>query len=245
MSSPVFRRNPLLDVDALRTRFAGAGRLRIENFISEDLATALADALADDPRWLFVINGGASVFEIPRANYDALEAGERARIEAAVLASAAREFQFRYETIRVADDAADRSRSATLLDRFAEFMCAPDTLSLLSAITGATDIVFADAQATRYRPGDFLTRHDDNVAGKHRRLAYVLGLTPEWRAEWGGLLTFTDPAGDVAETIVPRFGALSLFAVPQPHSVSYVAPSAPHPRVSVTGWLRSRLPESG
>lgn len=59
---------------------------------------------------------------------------------------------------------------------------------LIRDITGDRDIRFADAQATAFSPGDFLTGHDDRFAGKDRRAAYVLGLTPVWRLEWGGLL---------------------------------------------------------
>jgi hypothetical protein len=245
MRPDAFCLNPGLDVGALRARFEARGRLQIADFLAGDMARRLAEALAADRRWVYVINGTNTVFEIPRASYDQLPAAERTQIESAVFAAAARGFQFRYETIRVADEIAAREASGTLLDSFARFMNAADTIALIAAVTGMDDVVFADAQATRYVSGDFLTRHDDNVAGKHRRLAYVLGLTAEWRAEWGGLLLFTDPDGVVVDTIVPRFNALSLFAVPQPHSVSYVAPSAPHARVSVTGWLRSRVPAGG
>lgn len=245
MSAKPFRLNPALDIAVLQARFARAGRLRIENFLAEDGARKLAEALVADTRWLYVVNGAQTVFEIPRANYDALGAAERAQIEKAVFDAATRGFQFRYETIRVPDGRAARRRSATLLDGFAQFMSAPETLSFLAAVTGATDLAFSDAQATRYARGDFLTRHDDNVADKHRRLAYVLSLTPEWRAEWGGLLLFNDAEGEVVETIVPRFNALSLFTVPQSHSVSYVSPNAAHPRISVTGWVRSRHSEEG
>lgn len=243
MAGETFRVNPDLDVKSLRARFELSGRLRIEDFLAGDMAHRLAEELAVDQRWTYVINGTSSVFEIPRANYDALDPAERARIDEAVLTAAARGFQFRYETIRVSDDDTQRQGSATLIDRFAQFMSSPEALSFLASVTGMEDIVFADAQATRYRPGDFLTRHDDNVAGKHRRLAYVLGLTPEWKAEWGGLLLFCSPDGEVVDTIVPRFNGLSLFSVPQAHSVSYVAPSAPHARTSLTGWLRSRHPD--
>lgn len=240
MTGEIFRLNPELDVKSLRTRFASANRLRIDEFLAGDIASHLAEALAADQRWVFLINGTSTVFEIARADYDALAPTERNRIEQAVLSAAVRGFQFRYETIRVSDDDSVREASATLLDQFAQFMSSPETLSFIASVTGTEDIVFADAQATRYSPGDFLTRHDDDVDGKHRRLAYVLGLTPEWRTEWGGLLQFTNPEGDVIETIVPRFNALSLFSVPQPHSVSTVAPFAPHARTSLTGWLRSR-----
>ena len=129
-----------------------------------------------------------------------------------------------------------------MLDAFAQFLSAPATLQVLQTITGLDDIDFADAQATNYRRGDFLTAHDDEVAGKNRRAAYVFGLTPAWRTEWGGLLLFHDASGDVTQGLAPRFNCLNIFAVPQLHSVSQVASYAAAGRLSVTGWLRAISP---
>jgi len=121
---------------------------------------------------------------------------------------------------------------------FARLMNDPATIARFRTLAPGLDIDFADAQATRYNKGDFLTRHDDDVAGKGRELAYVLSLTPDWLPEWGGLLLFNGPDGGIVETFVPSFNTLNLFTVPQPHSVSYVAPYAGAARISVTGWLR-------
>ncbi len=79
------------------------------------------------------------------------------------------------------------------------------------------------------------------MAGKQRRAAYVLSLTPEWRAEWGGVLEFLDADGHIAEGYVPCFNALNVFLVPQLHHVSCVAAFAAAPRLSLTGWLRAPL----
>ena len=97
-----------------------------------------------------------------------------------------------------------------------------------------------DAQATRYRPGDFLTAHDDDVAGKHRLYAYVLNFTPAWRPDWGGLLAFHDADGHVSEAYTPTFNALNIFRVPQQHAVTQVASFAGAQRLSITGWIRER-----
>ena len=93
------------------------------------------------------------------------------------------------------------------------------TLNMLRKIVGDDAVAMADAQATAYAPGDFLTGHDDGVAGKNRVAAYVLGLTPAWRCEWGGLLLFHGVQGDAAEAWVPHFNTLNIFAVPQPLSL--------------------------
>ncbi len=239
---PTFGLNPQLDIDNLSARFACTGRLQIPDFLTPESVQALALDLRDSDRWRHVLNGETRVFESNPDDFDAMPAAQRTALDQAMFAKAAQGFQFSYDTIRTPDDAASRAQSGTLLDAFAMFMSAPATLECIARIAGHQEIVFADAQATRYRPGDFLTRHDDNVAGKDRSLAYVLGLTEGWRPEWGGLLLFNGADSAIIETITPRFNALSLFAIGQPHSVSYVAPYASHPRQSVTGWYRSALP---
>lgn len=231
--------NPKLDAAGLASQFAKNGRVQIADFLAPEAAGALHNHLRARMDWRHVINGDTHIFEIPADQFDALPHAERQRIAEAMFAKAAHGFQFQFDTIRVPDSRAARLASASPIDRFAQFMGAPATLGFLRAVTGAASIAFADAQATRYRPGDFLTRHDDAVAGKNRRLAYVLGMTQGWQAEWGGLLLFNDPDGGVVDIMAPRFNSLSLFTVRQPHSVSYIAPYAPMHRLSVTGWLRA------
>ena len=103
------------------------------------------------------------------------------------------------------------------------------TIAVLRAITGVAAPVFSDGHATAYGPGDFLTVHDDDVPGKNRVAAYVYGLTPLWRPEWGGILFFHGDDDASVSGLVPRFNTLDLFAVPQRHSVSLVTPSAVDP----------------
>jgi hypothetical protein len=240
----IFGINPALDPATLAGRFAATGRVQIDGFLASDGPALLRAELAASPAWRHIVNGGTKVFEIPRADFEAMPADQRAALDGAVITGAASGFQYRYDSIRVPDAATARAKLDSLLVAFARFMAEPAALSLFARITGLQDLIFADAQATRYHPGDFLTRHDDDVAGKHRRLAYVLGLTPGWQSEWGGLLLFNDATGGLVDAFLPRFNALSLFAVPQPHSVSYVAPFAQTSRLSVTGWIRSIVPDA-
>ena len=112
-------------------------------------------------------------------------------------------------------------------------------LSFARRLTGHDRIAFVDGQVTRYLPGHFLNRHSDDYPRAERLYAYVLNLSPDWRADWGGLLQFLDAEGEIAETFVPCFGTLNVFAVPQMHAVSPVSPLAGGPRYSVTGWWRA------
>lgn len=222
---------------ALAASFRANRRLRILPFLTDLSAAWLHAELAASAAWRLVLNGGDKTFEIDRTGQAALDPAQRAQIDAAVIEAARHGFQYRYESIRVADDPAERGGSA--LERFADFLNSPEAIAWFRDVTGIADIDYADAQATNYGPGHFLTEHDDDVSGKNRRAAYVLSLTPAWRIDWGGLLLFHD-ADDAVAGFAPGFNAITLFAVPQRHSVSPVAPSAGVPRLSVTGWLRSR-----
>ena len=82
--------------------------------------------------------------------------------------------------------------------------------------------------------------HDDGGAeGAGRVTAYVLNMTPDWPADFGGQLQFADRLGRAEEVITPRINTLSLFAVPTPHLVSAVAPFVSGSRYAITGWFNS------
>ena len=120
------------------------------------------------------------------------------------------------------------------------FLNGPDFLGLMRQVTGLEAIAFADAQATLYRSGNFLTAHDDEVAGTNRLAAYVMSFTEAWRPEWGGLLEFIDDDNRIAAGFMPDFNSLRLFRIPMSHHVSMVTPFAGVGRYSITGWLRAR-----
>ncbi len=222
---------------AART-YAATGRVRIEPVLAPQAAQALADSMGDDAPWCRVLNQGDKLWDLDRATLAALGPERQAALIEAVHAQARDGFQFHYSSIRTSEAPDQRRERGLLLDRLVDALNNPRWLDLFRTLTGVRDIRLVDGQATRYDPGDFLTAHDDAVSGKNRIAAYVLSLTPNWRTEWGGLLQFHDPAGDLTGALLPRFNALHLLRVPQKHSVSYVAPFAGRPRLSITGWLR-------
>lgn len=239
MDSAPFAINPAVDVDRAADSFARTGRIHVAEFLAGDGAERLFAYLKDRADWRLLVNQGDKLFELDRVQQAALTPEARRQLDEAVYAAARRGFQYRYETARVPDEAAARAADPTPLNRFATFL-STEAADFLRRITGADDIAFADAQATAYGPGHFLTEHDDGVAGKRRRAAYVFGLSRDWDPDWGGLLTFQTPGSAEAEALIPAFNALNIFRVPQPHSVSFVTPFAPRRRYSVTGWLRAR-----
>lgn len=214
------------------------GHVRIGNVFAEKTAQALHDHLASEVEWWRAVNRGDQTWDLGPESLAALT-GEREREFLAHVHQGARDgFQFLFDSARVADAPEDRRARGLLLDRLVEAMNHPTSLTTFRALTGDPRVQLVDGQATRYLPGHFLTAHDDGNAGKNRIAAWVLGLTPQWRTDWGGLLQFHAANGDVTRALLPSFNAIHLFRVPQVHSVSLVAPFAAAPRYAVTGWLR-------
>lgn len=230
--------NSKQDWSGLAERFRRNGHVRIFQFLGGDTAQRLHDKLRARQDWLQVLNSGDKLVELDRPTRGQLQEDQRKALDDAVYGSARYGFQYRYETIRVPDEPAARKASDDFLGQFATWFSSRDILTKLKTVIGIDAIDFADMQATAYEPGDFLTGHDDNVAGKNRHAAYVLSLNPVWRPEWGGLLLrhldeFT------VEGDVPAFNTLDIFRVGLVHSVSEVSRAAPNRRYSITGWLRS------
>jgi Rps23 Pro-64 3,4-dihydroxylase Tpa1-like proline 4-hydroxylase len=229
--------HPALDVAAAAARFTATGHVRLHPVLTPEAAEALHLEARRRADWKQVVNSGAKVFELDRATRAAMAPDQVQALDAAVVAGARQGFQYRYETLRLPDGNANPATEKSLLAQFPHWLSQPAQRTVLQTITGHPDIAFSDGQATAYSPGDFLTGHDDAIPGKHRRAAYVLGLTPVWRTEWGGLLLFHRPDGLTG--VSPEYNSLDLFAVPQLHSVSQVTASAAYRRYAVTGWLRA------
>lgn len=224
-----------------RDVLARHGRVHIADVLPEATARALRAACERcDWRWVFKTGGG--VRELDAASMAALTPSQREGLRSSLYESARKEFQFLFETHRISDliEAGD-AVEAPFLDLYRSLNGAAG-LERLRNLTGDPQIRYVDMQATRYSAGCFLNTHDDLEPGKDRAFAYVLNLTSRWRTDWGGVLEFPDGDGHVAEGYAPRWNALNVFRVPQPHAVGFVAPYADEPRYSITGWMRRSPP---
>lgn len=233
------RLNPDHDVAALKQLYRQDGRVRVEALLEEKGAKSLHDFLNEHDQWWQLINTPEGLIELKRSARAKMKRKERAALDAKVYDGAMRGFQYRYEGLRVPDLAQLVDAQSDPLVQFARLMASTPMLDFLRSVTGCDELSFTDGHATSYGPGDFLTGHDDDVAGKRRLAAYVYGLTQVWKPEWGGLLLFHGKDEATVSGLTPRFNTLDLFAVPQRHSVSVVTPSAPVRRYAVTGWLRA------
>ena len=227
------------DVEQLSEEFRAKGIVRIGSFLPERQAADLHAHLRGRADWRQVFNSGDKLFELDREARAAMDEPRKAALDEAIHAGAREGFQYRYETIRVPDDRAGREAIGDPVARFAIDMSSGPTRDFLRSVTGAPHIEFADAQATAYSPGDFLTGHDDSFPGKNRIAAYVMNLTPTWRIEWGGLLIMHGAGDRPSLAYPPAMNVLTLFGVGQMHSVSEVSRAAAYRRYAITGWLRS------
>lgn len=206
----------------------------IEQLLTPEAVTAIEHCLLQETPWGLAYRlDGAPTVDVQATDISGLPADIRSRLQSQLDAP----FQFVYNTYMMVTAYLEQRHPGLLLNRLLEWLNSPEFLNYCRQLTGDGSITKLNAQATRYLPGHFLKNHNDHNAEEGRRYAYVLGLTRDWQADWGGLLHFTDTAGRVVRTIVPGFNTLSVFSVPQDHFVSLVAPYAKNPRLAITGWM--------
>lgn len=232
-----------LDLAAARQRLAATGRTRVPGLLGDGAATLLAAITDPAMVWNRAIRNPYST-DVPVAVFEAEPPEEQARLVAMVHEEATDGFQYLFDRLNL--DTARRMGLAApgpLYD-LQDLFNGETFLAFARALTGDDRIGLVDAQATRYLPGHFLNGHTDAHEGAGRLYAYVLNLSPTWRAEWGGQLMFLDDQGEPTEVMSPAPGVLNVFRVPQAHAVTMVTPFAGSPRHAVTGWWRTR-PEAG
>jgi SM-20-related protein len=232
-----------LDTAALAEAFAERGRLHIPGIFEPSAAARLHAALAAETDWACATLVGGRGVDTPLKEIDAWSQDRRNLFVLTADREAARGFHFMFDTVRLTSLMKAGRRVAPVYRELCAYLSGPEFLGFIHALTGDDRARHADAQATRFRPGHYLNVHDDNHPDLGRLYAYVLNLTPGWRADFGGLLTFLDPAGHVSEAFTPTFNALNIFRVPHQHAVTPIALFAPaRGRLSITGWLRQDEP---
>ena len=107
----------------------------------------------------------------------------------------------------------------------------------VATLTGLTLVHETEVGTHRMQSGDYLKEHRD--LGNHRRVTFLLYLTPGWSEQLGGTLNLID-SDEVETCIVPKFNRLVLFdaVANQGHYVTPIQDSAGgQSRVSLGGWL--------
>ena len=233
--------NESLDLGHFRARLQGEGRVQVDGFLQPAAAERLHACLAREVPWTLALRDAHCSRTIDHAAYSAMPPEAVARLLADTAASAREAgdngFRFAYDSYMMVTAYKEQRDPGLLLHRVLELFNSPGYLAFLRELTGNTRIRRVNAQATCYRPGHFLRYHTDEELDEGRLYAYVLNLSREWEADWGGLLQFIDGDGRVHDTFLPRWNTLSLFSVPAGHAVSLVAPWARGERLAITGWF--------
>jgi SM-20-related protein len=230
--------NPALDPNAIAAAFARDGRVHIPAVLTEDSAARLRRCLEQETEFSIITRKDDGYVRLrPGAN---LSPERQAELMRGAYAKARDGFHYVYDNHPMSNDGEAYPDPAHYLAAVTHFLNSDAVLDFARRVTGSPAIAFAEAQATRYRPGHFLNLHDDSHGAHKRIAAYVLNMTHHWRPDWGGALLFQDRPGHIAEGYLPTFNALNIVTVPQPHWVEFVSPYAGAARYAVTGWFRSR-----
>lgn len=229
---------PRDDFEALKAQFAQTGRIQIKHFLDPGQAKHLRSVVSALP-WRLVLNENGKHLDIHPLQLAQIPAPKLREIKQAAHARATREFSYLFENYPIYDLLQSGKDIDPALQGVFGMLNSKPFRRWISELTDRP-VDYCDLQATRYRAGHFLTTHDDGIVGKNRQMAFVLNLSERWRQSWGGCLEFTDGHGDVIDRILPLFNSLSMFAVPQPHEVTRVKPSAKSSRLALTGWFRLR-----
>jgi Rps23 Pro-64 3,4-dihydroxylase Tpa1-like proline 4-hydroxylase len=235
--------NPALDRAALAASFTRDRRVQVRDVLTKDSARTVHRILAKETPWGLAWQAGARGPERFRsaALAEMSVAEHQSRADAVTATMQGTDYAFSYASYPMVEAYVGKWNPDGPHDLLLEYLNDRPVMDLVRQISGMPDLVKADAQATLYRPNQFLAVHNDANSVVGRRLAYVLNLCAgDWRPEWGGYLNFYDDSGDVIAGYRPRFNALNLFAVPQRHSVTFVPPFAPVARYAITGWFRDR-----
>ena len=230
--------NPNIDTEALAREYALDDRVRITDLLEPGFAERMHAACRDDVPYEYICNVDGKSLVIPEADLKAMSAADQNELQAGLIESASRGVGFFYAgyQMRRAQPDTDSDKLA-FLHRMFDFVNSTEMISMITAISGRSDINAADAHYTRYTPGQYLTRHKDDIKEEGRRIAYVMSFSKNWHPDWGGLLHFYEDDGTPRDCWVPTFNSLTLFDVRHVHSVSYVTPFAKEQRLSLTGWF--------
>ena len=228
--------NPNIDGVALGQMFQQDQRVRVEGLLESSFAEDVLDSLQREVKYDYIFFSQGQNQVLSEDQMNAKDQVGRQNLQQDLLQLATQGIGFFYTAYRM--DGENEQRAPAILKSLFSLMNNNQMLNLIREITGVKNLASASGQFTRYRPGNYLTRHSDDITQESRQIAYVLNFTKHWHPDWGGLLQFYQKDGTPRDAWEPRFNSLYLFDVQHVHSVTYVTPYAAAPRYALTGWFR-------
>jgi Rps23 Pro-64 3,4-dihydroxylase Tpa1-like proline 4-hydroxylase len=238
-----FELSKALDTKAIHKDFETHGYVHVSDVFPDDVASRIYAALLGETPWNMVFTDRGKHVDMLAAQLEKMDRQQVLQLQQSIYAQAQQDFQYCYNNYSIFDAVKAGINKGHVLHELYEWLNDEEFLGFARGATGFDDISFLDAQATRFKPGHFLTTHDDTQRGKKRRAAYIFGFSPDWLPDWGGYLQLFDDDGNARIGLKPTYNSLNILAIPQRHTVSIVAPFAGGMRHSITGWLRYGDPE--
>ncbi len=218
----------------LKQAYQQENKVKVENLFTLENAQAINQAVQSIRDYHLVFHVGDEHKAVLESELRKHDDETRLKLQTEIHQNASRGIGFLYGRHRF-----DNTHSNSVLRNTIEWLNSEETINWVKEVTGFQDITHADANITRFARGEFLTRHNDVVPNETRRVAFVINLSSQWHADWGGLLQFFEADGTSKQSWTPTFNSLSLFNVSEIHSVTCIAPFAPALRLSISGWFRA------
>lgn len=221
--------------------YAEHGWVRMTNYFDEEVIRGFSQAIStlkdDVQKWQLATLVQGQPFKACVNKYLGQPPQVRSHFIAELLRYAQQnDFQYFYEFIRVVSE---KDQAPVECQGMSEVMSSESHLQTLKDLVKDQSITQIDTQLTGYKSGHFLKRHSDDgyKAARTRKVAYVLSMSDQWQADWGGLLHLQNDQNQIEQTFVPTYNTMILFTVPTSHFVSQVTNFCPNTRFSLTGWL--------
>ena len=198
--------------------------LSIKSFLREDVATRLAQCLER---------------EIEFKPTFAVYPSKRVTEEEWMREDEPKRF-FRFSQLAGIRSEYQMGRNVLTYLRFRKAFLDPKFIRFFEAVSGLPLSPTDDFSLHRMDRGDYLRIHND--VHETRRLAFVMYLTPEWKASFGGSLHMKDEGGQVTK-VSPEYNSIVIFDVKAKtqHSVEEIASGAGESaRLSMGGWFHER-----
>lgn len=230
-----YRLNHGLDIEAWTPEYAKDMRCRVTNILDPESARTMTRTILENAEFKQAHISENQYREISKEEFSKLDIAKRQALVREVYTLAREGIGFWYGRQGL-------NKGITgPLEEIRQWLGSEETLDAVRKVTGIASLTPPSAQITSFAPGDFLTRHKDDVTAEKRKVAFVLNLTENWHPDWGGLLQFFRDSGETRDSWSPVFNSLCLFDVKHVHSVTCIAPFSPKVRLAISGWFHEKI----
>lgn len=231
------RLSPDLDLRRYAAEYQARGFVQVPALFESQSAETLSDLLLHRTPWrLTFLDAGKPVSYTQAGIAEVGQEAFRAKM-ARVTENARNDYGYSFYHYPMSQARHQQWDGGHPIHQLTDFLDRDAFLDVGRAITGESGINKTEAMASLYAAGSFLTRHTDHGDGA-RRAAYVIGLSKDWRPDWGGLLLFYNEHKDVIAGYTPRFNVVTIFDTKYEHAVTQVSNFAGGGRYSIAGWFR-------